>query len=50
MAENATLFLAYTELKNAIRWTNGQPLSSDLSLPQLALAGSGAGATTSFLL
>ena len=50
MAENATIFLSYTQLQNAIRWTTAQPLSQELSLPQLALAGAGAGAITSFIL
>ena len=50
MAENASLFLSYSELQNVIRWTNAQPLSVPLSIPQLALAGAGAGAITSFLL
>ncbi|KAH7910140.1 mitochondrial carrier [Hygrophoropsis aurantiaca] len=50
MAENASLFLSYSELQNVIRWVYAQPLSQDLSLPQLALAGAGAGAITSFLL
>jgi len=50
MAENATLFLSYSELQRLIRWTTSQPLSQPLSLAQLALAGSGSGAITSFLL
>jgi ornithine carrier protein len=50
MAENASLFLSYSELKDIIRWTNGQSSAHDLSLPRLALAGAGAGAITSFLL
>lgn len=50
MAENASLFLAYSQLKNAIRWANAQPSSQELALPQVAMAGSGAGAITSFLL
>ncbi|KAH7924691.1 mitochondrial carrier [Leucogyrophana mollusca] len=50
MVENASLFLSYSELQNIIRWVNAQPLSQDLSLPQLALAGAGAGTVTSFLL
>jgi len=50
MAENASLFLSYSQLQNAIRWTNSLPMSQELSLAQLALAGSGAGAITSFLL
>ncbi|KIJ63770.1 hypothetical protein HYDPIDRAFT_155268 [Hydnomerulius pinastri MD-312] len=50
MVENATLFVSYTQLQNAIRWANGQPHTQDPTLPQLALAGGGAGAITSFLL
>lgn len=50
MLENASLFMSYSELQNVIRRINSQPLSHDLSLPQLALAGGGAGAITSFLL
>ncbi|KAG1752907.1 mitochondrial carrier [Suillus lakei] len=50
MLENASLFMSYSELQNVIRRINSQPLSHDLSLPQFALAGAGAGATTSFLL
>jgi hypothetical protein len=50
MAENASLFLSYSELQHIIRRTTGQPLSQDLSLPQLALAAAGAGAITSFVL
>lgn len=50
MLENASLFVSYSELQNVIRRINSQPLSHDLSLPQLALAGGGAGAITSFLL
>lgn len=50
MLENASLFMSYSELQDVIRRINSQPLSHDLSLPQLALAGAGAGAITSFLL
>lgn len=50
MLENASLFVSYSELQNVIRQINSQPLSHELSLPQLALAGAGAGAITSFLL
>ncbi|KAI0064791.1 mitochondrial carrier [Artomyces pyxidatus] len=50
MAENASLFLAYGELQNLVRWTSGVPITQALSLPQLALAAGGAGAITSFLL
>ncbi|KAH9941230.1 mitochondrial carrier [Epithele typhae] len=47
MAENATLFWTYTEIQNTLRWSLGTP---DLSLRQLACAGAGAGAVTSFVL
>ncbi|KAG1846099.1 mitochondrial carrier [Suillus subalutaceus] len=47
---NASLFMSYSELQDVIRRINSQPLSYELSLPQLALAGAGAGAITSFLL
>lgn len=50
MLENASLFMSYSELQDVIRRFNSQPMSHDLSLPQLALAGAGAGAITSFLL
>lgn len=50
MAENASLFWAYTELQHAMRWWTGMPLSQTLSLGQLALAGAGAGTLTSFVL
>ncbi|KAL1941753.1 hypothetical protein VTO73DRAFT_6753 [Trametes versicolor] len=50
MAENASLFWAYTELQHAMRWWTGMPLSQSLSLGQLALAGAGAGTLTSFVL
>ncbi|KAF9220753.1 mitochondrial carrier [Gyrodon lividus] len=50
MVENATLFLSYSQLQNTIRWINAQPSSQDPTLPQLALAGAGAGAITSFAL
>ena len=50
MAENASLFWSYTEIQNAIRWTTGTPLTQQLSLGQLACAGAGAGAITSFVL
>ncbi|TFY68866.1 hypothetical protein EVJ58_g760 [Rhodofomes roseus] len=50
MAENASLFWTYTELQNAIRWYERQPTTHLLSLGQLALAGSGAGCITSFVL
>ena len=47
MAENATLFWSYTEIQNAMRWYYG---IGSLSLGQLACAGAGAGAITSFVL
>lgn len=50
MVENASLFLSYSQLQHAIRWVIAQPPSQDLSLPQLALAGAGAGIATSFVL
>ncbi len=50
MAENASLFWTYTEMQRVIRWSQGIPLSQHLSLGQLALAGAGAGALTSFVL
>ncbi|EGO03552.1 hypothetical protein SERLA73DRAFT_175062 [Serpula lacrymans var. lacrymans S7.3] len=50
MAENASLFVSYSEMQNIIRLVNAQPLSQDLSLLQLGLAGAGAGAITSFFL
>jgi ornithine carrier protein len=50
MLENASLFMSYSEFQNVIRRINSQPSSHELSLPQLALAGGGAGAVTSFLL
>lgn len=50
MAENASLFWAYTEIQNAMRWWNGIPLAQQLTLGQLACAGGGAGAITSFVL
>ncbi|KAJ7273183.1 mitochondrial carrier domain-containing protein [Mycena rebaudengoi] len=50
MAENASLFLSYRELQEIIKRLNNQPISEASSMPQLALAGAGAGAITSFLL
>lgn len=50
MAENASLFLAYNELQNAIRWALAKPLHEEFSLGQLAVAAAGAGAITSFFL
>lgn len=50
MAENASLFWSYTELQRVIRKVQKLPASQELSLGQLALAGSGAGFLTSFVL
>ncbi|KDQ60261.1 hypothetical protein JAAARDRAFT_174306 [Jaapia argillacea MUCL 33604] len=50
MAENASLFLSYRELQNLIRTFRHNSTQVDLSLPELALAGAGAGAITSFIL
>ncbi|KAH7105177.1 mitochondrial carrier [Auriculariales sp. MPI-PUGE-AT-0066] len=50
MAENASLFLAYNEVQSLIRHFNHQAASTPLTLPELAVAGAGAGAVTSFLL
>lgn len=50
MAENATLFLAYSEFQNIIRHVAGRPLSEEPTLPQLALAAAGAGFVTSYVL
>ncbi|KAM6492710.1 Mitochondrial carrier domain containing protein [Amanita muscaria] len=50
MGEIATLFLSYSEIQDLIRRVNHQSLDSKLTIPQLALAGAGAGAITSFIL
>ncbi|KAJ7136086.1 mitochondrial carrier domain-containing protein [Mycena epipterygia] len=50
MAENASLFLSYRELQDAIKLANHQSIEEASSMPQIALAGAGAGAITSFLL
>ncbi|KAG6831461.1 hypothetical protein H0H92_010370 [Tricholoma furcatifolium] len=50
MAENACLFLVYSELQRLIRAVSGRPISLEPTLPQLALAAAGAGMCTSFLL
>ncbi|KAF8552466.1 mitochondrial carrier [Imleria badia] len=50
MVENASLFVAYSQLQHAIRWATGRPPSQDLPLSLLAGAGAGAGAITSFVL
>ena len=50
MAENACLFWSYTEMQHALRRWQGIPLTEQLTLGQLACAGAGAGAVTSFAL
>ncbi|KAJ7739710.1 mitochondrial carrier domain-containing protein [Mycena maculata] len=50
MAENASLFLSYRELQDMIKRFNRQSISEASSMPQVASAGAGAGAITSFLL
>ena len=50
MVENATLFVSYSQIQHGIRWLTAQPPSQDLPLLQLAIAGAGAGAVTSFVL
>lgn len=50
MAENASLFLSYSELQNLICRFTHRPTEEKLPLYLLALAGGGAGAITSFLL
>jgi ornithine carrier protein len=50
MVENASLFLSYRELQNLIKIANHQHTEEASSMPQIALAGAGAGAITSFLL
>ena len=50
MAENATLFWTYTEIQHAMRWWLAMTPAQQLSLSQLACAGAGAGALTSFVL
>jgi ornithine carrier protein len=49
MAENACLFFTYSELQNVVGRLNGKH-TSELSLPQLAVAAAGAGAITSTIL
>ena len=44
MAENATLFLAYSEIQSVVRDAFGVLPSQTLSLPQLGIAAAGAGA------
>ncbi|KAJ6547052.1 mitochondrial carrier domain-containing protein [Mycena capillaripes] len=50
MAENASLFLSYRELQDLIKLANHQHPEEASSMPQIALAGAGAGGITSFLL
>ncbi|PFH46793.1 hypothetical protein AMATHDRAFT_153812 [Amanita thiersii Skay4041] len=50
MGENASLFLSYSEFQDLIRRLNHQSPDAKLTIPQLALAGGGAGAVTSFIL
>ena len=50
MAENATLFLAYSEIQGVVRDTFGLLPHQSLSLPQLGISAAGAGAVTSFVL
>ena len=50
MGENACLFLFYSEIQDLIRRVKHQNVDSKLSIQQLALAGAGAGAITSFIL
>ncbi|KAJ7660047.1 mitochondrial carrier domain-containing protein [Mycena rosella] len=50
MAENAFLFLSYRELQDLMKLVNYQSTEEASSIPQIAIAGAGAGAMTSFLL
>ncbi|KAF9465093.1 mitochondrial carrier domain-containing protein [Collybia nuda] len=50
MVENATLFLAYSELQELVRRVMKRPVTERSTLPQLAVAAAGAGMITSFLL
>jgi len=50
MVENASLFLSYVELQDALRRVTHRPREEDLPLHLLALAAGGSGAITSFLL
>jgi len=50
MVENASLFLSYRELQDLIKIANHQRREEASLMPQIALAGAGAGAITSFLL
>ncbi|KAL0958170.1 hypothetical protein HGRIS_000333 [Hohenbuehelia grisea] len=50
MAETAVLFFAYSSFQNAIRRFTPSTSEETLSIPQLALAGAGAGLVASFIL
>ena len=50
MAENAALFLSYSQIQGVIRRMSGASAQEELPLSQLAIAAAGAGAVTSFFL
>ena len=54
MAETASLFFGYTSLQNLIHWFSSSrgfdSPKEQLTIPQLGLAGAGAGFVTSFIL
>ncbi|KAI0089538.1 mitochondrial carrier [Irpex rosettiformis] len=50
MAENASMFVSYNQIQNAIRWYYSQSVAEELTLGQLSVAAAGAGAITSFFL
>ncbi|KAF8628933.1 hypothetical protein AX15_003636 [Amanita polypyramis BW_CC] len=50
MGENAVLFLSYNKIQDLIRTIYHQNPDSKLTIPQLSLAGAGAGSITSFIL
>lgn len=50
MAENASMFVSYNQIQNAVRWYSGQSPADELTLGQLSVAAAGAGAITSFFL
>lgn len=50
MAENASIFFAFSEFQELIRIAVNRPLSEKATLPQLAVAAAGAGLITSFFL
>ncbi|KAI9019186.1 mitochondrial carrier [Phycomyces nitens] len=50
MLENATLFVGYRQIQNAIRKYSGTEQGADLSLSQLVLAGTASGALASLVL